>query len=135
MNELTSIGGLKRFYSAIPRTIRDTMELCRLLNERYLWVDSRCLIQDDPSDTVVGIQSMNLIYEQSLLNTVAGSGQGAEAGLLGIVVLAVLLLVVKQEQSRIETGGLAGNIAHSATTPLSLRSDDKELSAVVRRIL
>jgi Heterokaryon incompatibility protein (HET) len=83
-NELMSIRGLKRFYSAIPRTIRDAMELCRLLNERYLWVDSLCLIQDDPLDVMAGIQSMNFIYEQSSLNIIAGSGEDAEAGLPGV---------------------------------------------------
>lgn len=33
-------GGLKKYFSVLPRTILDAMEVVKRLGERYLWVDS-----------------------------------------------------------------------------------------------
>ena len=82
--KLTSPGGLKSFHSTIPHTIKDAMELCRLLDERYLWVDTLCLIQDNLADIAVGVHRMNHIYEHSYLNIIAATGKNAEAGLPGV---------------------------------------------------
>ncbi|KAK2763629.1 hypothetical protein CKAH01_15909 [Colletotrichum kahawae] len=67
----------------IPKTIRDTIQLARRLNIRYVWVDAFCLIQDDPEDLLQGIGVMDNILERSWLTAVAASGHNANSGLPG----------------------------------------------------
>ena len=54
------------------------------MNERYLWIDTLCLIGDDPEDLLQGIRAMDIIYEQSVLTIIAASGTDASAGLPGV---------------------------------------------------
>ena len=75
---------LKRLESSIPVTILDAMHLTRGLGERYLWVDSLCLVQDDFKELAKSIDLMGHIYEQSMLTIVAGSGADAYSGLPGV---------------------------------------------------
>lgn len=46
----------------IPRTIRDAMAVTLQLRERFLWVDSICIIQDSESDREEQINQMASIY-------------------------------------------------------------------------
>lgn len=80
---LMTENGLTNIRPYLPRTINDAIDLVGSLGERYLWIDSLCLIQDDEQDVKLGIELMNSIYEGSFLTIVAGSGIDANAGLLG----------------------------------------------------
>lgn len=70
--------------SRIPRTIVDTITLCRSIGQRYLWIDSLCIIQDDLDEKSRLINSMDCIYEGAILTVVALSGSDADAGLAGL---------------------------------------------------
>jgi hypothetical protein len=82
--ELMSIRGLSRHKTKIPITVRDAMMLCQTIGEEYLWVDSLCLMQDDPQDLARGIKAMASIYERALVTIIAGSGTDANSGLPGV---------------------------------------------------
>ncbi|KAH0538422.1 hypothetical protein FGG08_004970 [Glutinoglossum americanum] len=84
ISQLMKPSGLATIHGNIPLTIRDAMELVSMLGERYLWVDSLCLIEDDEDDMRKGIQTMDLVYEGSYLTIVAASGAHANAGLPGV---------------------------------------------------
>lgn len=60
------------------------MKLTDLLGERYLWVDSLCIVQDDKKDKAVQIAAMDLIYSSAVLTVAAASGISADTGLSGI---------------------------------------------------
>lgn len=66
------------------RTIRNAMHLCLELNDRYLWVDSLCIIQDDPLVQKHQIDITDTIYASAVLTIVAGAGDRANAGLPGV---------------------------------------------------
>lgn len=66
----------------ISRTVRDGINLCRKLGERYLWVDTLCIIQDSSRDKMWQISRMGRIYSSAVLTIVAASGTDADAGLL-----------------------------------------------------
>ncbi|KXX74749.1 hypothetical protein MMYC01_209106 [Madurella mycetomatis] len=72
------------YQELIPRTIRDAMTLVSTIGERYLWVDSLCLMQDDAADMADGIKHMDLIYQGAILTIIAASGTDNNAGLPGL---------------------------------------------------
>jgi len=77
-------GALSEAQASIPNTILDTMAVVRKLQERYLWVDSLCLLQDDSDELRECTAIMDLFYEIAIFTIVAGSGSGAHAGLPGV---------------------------------------------------
>ena len=68
----------------VPRVIRDAMALTVSLGERYLWVDSLCIIQNDPVHKVGQITQMDAVYNNALLTIVAVSGKDANVSLPGL---------------------------------------------------
>ncbi|RDW63615.1 hypothetical protein BP6252_11160 [Coleophoma cylindrospora] len=82
--DLGKPGGLFERLQLLPKTIKDAIVVCQKLNERYLWIDSLCIIQDDALDQKYQITKMDMVYRRALLTIVAASGTAANAGLPGI---------------------------------------------------
>jgi hypothetical protein len=57
----------------LPLTLREAVLLTRRLGERYIWIDSLCIIQNDQSDWVRQSSSMSRIYSGSLCTLSAAS--------------------------------------------------------------
>jgi hypothetical protein len=55
-------GGLEKVALKFPRVISDSIRLVRSLGERYLWVDSLCIVQDSPSSWSLNSSVMDLVY-------------------------------------------------------------------------
>lgn len=43
-------GSMRAEMADLPRTFREAIQITRLLQVRYLWIDSLCIIQDVPAD-------------------------------------------------------------------------------------
>ncbi|KAK7964303.1 hypothetical protein PG988_011277 [Apiospora saccharicola] len=71
-------------YATTPQTISDAIQLVKNLGERYLWVDSLCIVQDDANDKLEQLPIMGNIYRQAYLVIVAAAGTDAYAGLPGM---------------------------------------------------
>ncbi|KAH6854807.1 heterokaryon incompatibility protein [Chaetomium sp. MPI-CAGE-AT-0009] len=68
---------------AMPQTIRDAVTVCRALKLENLWVDSLCIIQDDPKDWLQQSSEMRDIYANSHLAVVAEEPASCKLGFLG----------------------------------------------------
>ncbi|OJA20974.1 hypothetical protein AZE42_09178, partial [Rhizopogon vesiculosus] len=75
-------GGLD--VSLLPGTISDTIQLTSQLNERYLWIDALCIVQDDPEDKSVQIGVMELIYGSAVFTIFAADSTSARDPLPGV---------------------------------------------------
>ena len=68
----------------LPRTIQDAITLVSEIGERYVWVDSLCILQDDEEDMRQQLEEMGKIYSGSLFTIHAVSGEDADFGLPGV---------------------------------------------------
>jgi len=77
-------GVLRTIWDLLPRTVQDAIDIVIALDERFLWIDALCLVQNDAADMQNGIEVMDLIYERADLCIIAASGDNANAGLPGV---------------------------------------------------
>jgi hypothetical protein len=57
-------------WNALPLAFREAIELTRALRYRYLWIDSICIVQDDPEEWAVEARRMANYFENSALTIV-----------------------------------------------------------------
>ncbi|VUC36226.1 unnamed protein product [Clonostachys rosea] len=82
LKHLMTLGSLDK--TPPPATIRDALQICKDLQIPFIWVDSLCIIQDDESDMIEIVDSMDSIYRQSVITIVAASGANAHTGIPGV---------------------------------------------------
>lgn len=70
--------------SWVPNTIADAIQVTKGLGERYLWVDSLCIIQDSEADKAKFVPYMDVIYGCACVTIIDASGQSAFGGLPGV---------------------------------------------------
>jgi len=70
--------------SKLPTTIEDAIQTCIILDERYLWVDRLCIVQDDLESKQQQIESMAAIYSSAFLVLIAAYGDNMDFGLAGV---------------------------------------------------
>lgn len=84
LDELSKPGFFDKNANAIPRTIRDTVNLARSLGLRYVWVDALCIVQDDREEHTYTVQIMDKIYAGGDLTICcAAAGHNSQVGLPG----------------------------------------------------
>lgn len=77
-------GAFTRLSDTIPTTIQHAMKTVGILDERYLWVDSLCIIQDDKAHLQHQLRRMALIYQSASLTLIAANGDDANCGIHGL---------------------------------------------------
>lgn len=72
------LGGLQ--LNSLPKTFQDAVVLTRSLNIRYLWIDSLCIVQDDPEDWKRESNTMGTIYQNAIITIAAGYAENSSEG-------------------------------------------------------
>lgn len=69
---------------SLPQSLRDAVWVTRMLELRYLWVDSLCIIQDSEDSKVHEIGRMEHIYHNAYVTISANSASHCNAGFLDV---------------------------------------------------
>lgn len=65
----------------LPKTFQDALTLIRKLGLKYLWIDSLCILQDDPEDWRIEGSKMATIYANSYITIAATNSASPHDGL------------------------------------------------------
>ncbi|KAF4865093.1 Proline-rich receptor-like protein kinase PERK9 [Colletotrichum siamense] len=69
-------------FEELPRTFKEAIEVTRKLKFRYLWIDSLCIIQDDPTDWEREAASMEHVFSSASITIAASSARSSSEGFL-----------------------------------------------------
>ena len=83
LTELHKKQSLWKHRGLIAKTILDAMHITKILAERYLWVDSLCIVQDSEESKSQQIHQMDIIFAKAYLTLVDVDGRNADHGLPG----------------------------------------------------
>jgi hypothetical protein len=62
-------------WTELPRGYQDAIEVCRFLGQRYLWIDTLCVVQDDKEDWAHEVSQIGKIYGNAMLTICATGSQ------------------------------------------------------------
>ncbi|KAK8022156.1 HET-domain-containing protein, partial [Apiospora rasikravindrae] len=68
--------------NSLPRTLEDAVQVAISLGSELIWIDSVCIIQDDPQDLNEEAGKMSSVYAQALLTIIANSSSSCNEGFL-----------------------------------------------------
>jgi hypothetical protein len=69
-------------FDALPRTFQDAITVTRQLGIRFLWIDSLCIIQDDPEDWERESKRMEDVFSSAYCTIAATCSTGSGDGFL-----------------------------------------------------
>lgn len=71
-------------FDQLPRTFQDAITVTRGLGLRFLWIDSLCIMQDDPEDWETESKKMEAVYSSAYCTIAATCASGSADGFLKI---------------------------------------------------
>lgn len=78
---LRTPGALTR--GTLPATVWDSMTICKRLGLRFCWVDRLCIVQDNESQKIAQIRSMDVIFSRAIVTICAVGSTDSHTGLWG----------------------------------------------------
>ncbi|KAL2065282.1 hypothetical protein VTL71DRAFT_2951 [Oculimacula yallundae] len=100
---------------ALPDTIRDAIGCTKRLGERYLWVDSICILHDDTAGKYIEMEKMAAIYANATVTIIAAGGSDAFSGLRGLREVSSL----RNHQQKTFDAGLGAKLSITIPNPYS----------------
>ena len=71
-------------WDELPQTFQDVVEVCAQLHVQYVWIDSLCIVQDDPLDWNSEARKMGSVYENAYFTIAATAAHDSSAGLFKV---------------------------------------------------
>lgn len=68
-------------WEALPKVFQEAIMVTRWINVRYIWIDSLCIVQDDPEELRHEMAKMGEIYQNSTLTIGATHSENTTQGL------------------------------------------------------
>jgi hypothetical protein len=65
----------------LPKTLQDVIHVARQLGQRYIWIDSLCIVQDDAEDWEREASTMGNVYSGGYCNICATASADSSSGL------------------------------------------------------
>ncbi|KAL0465247.1 HET domain-containing protein [Neurospora intermedia] len=67
-------------FEKLPQTFQDAVKICRSLRQRFLWIDSLCIVQDDEGDWAKEAALMASVYSYSYFTLAALDSKDSSGG-------------------------------------------------------
>lgn len=84
VDELRVKGSIEDIWNQLSPTIQDAILFTRQLGERYIWIDSLCILQDNAQNAAANIEAMDSIYRYATTVLLVAEDNAASRGLPGI---------------------------------------------------
>jgi hypothetical protein len=68
-------------WADLPKTFQDAITVTRKFGMQYLWIDSLCILQDDPHDWRIQSSLMGEIYQNAVVTIAGSASSGPDEGL------------------------------------------------------
>lgn len=82
--EISQVNGLTNHFNELPRVIQDAMMFTGMIDQRYLWIDRLCIVQDSTTEKAKVIPRMNIVYENAYLTLFSCGWGDASCELTGV---------------------------------------------------
>jgi hypothetical protein len=69
-------------FASLPKTFQDAVTVTRGLGIRFLWIDSLCIVQDDPEDWEREAKCMEMVFSSAYCTIAATSAENSAQGFL-----------------------------------------------------
>ncbi|KAI8682154.1 HET domain-containing protein [Fusarium keratoplasticum] len=120
----------------LPKTFRDAIWLTRELGERFLWIDSICIVQDDPTELMTQIGLMGVIFEESFCTIAAVDAKGSDGSQMvdsGLFVSGPA--VARTAKFQVKTAGTNNDGLAESTMGTSQSSSQQEVDELCEVIM
>jgi hypothetical protein len=127
--------------SDMPKTFQDAIKFARHLQIRYIWIDSLCIIQDDPDDWSREAGRMMTVYSEAKVVIAADRSRDCHEGLFHVrnVLPSVVLELPKMGTVRAEVLYPSNELLNDDSTfgdePLGRRAWALQERVLAKRVL
>jgi Heterokaryon incompatibility protein (HET) len=109
----------------LPKTFQDSINITYHLGIRYLWIDSLCIIQDDPDDWAQESSKMASIYRNSYLTIAATAAKDGSEGLFKPREADTFCIEISEPQSSDQSATLRARRGRKHNCLQSMGPDDQ----------